>query len=105
VNWRELPLALLLKRVLAPARPARTARQPPRTASQPAAAQPPAAPPRRGPLAIVALAALIAGYGLMIPFEAWFTRLLGVLALFAFVVAGVFAIATPALLERDGDDR
>ena len=50
------------------------------------------------------LAALLAGalaLLLMIPFEAWFTRLLGVLALFAFIVAGVFAIASPSFLEDE----
>ncbi len=51
----------------------------------------------------LALAALVLGVLLLVPFDAWFTRLLGVLALFAFVVAGVFAIATPALLDDDDE--
>jgi hypothetical protein len=104
VNWRELPLAIVLKRALAPPRPSRRARPARRAAPQPATAEQPAASPRRGPIAVVALAALIVGCGLLIPFDAWFARLLGVLALFAFIVAGVFAIATPALLDRDDND-
>ncbi len=51
----------------------------------------------------LALAALVLGVLLLVPFDAWFTRLLGVLALFAFVVAGVFAIANPALLDDDDE--
>jgi uncharacterized membrane protein YkgB len=46
---------------------------------------------------------LAAGLVLMIGFDAWFTRLLGVLALFTFIVTGVFLIADPAFLERDDD--
>jgi hypothetical protein len=57
--------------------------------------------PRRDPLALVALVALGLGSLLLVVFDAWFTRLLGVLALFVFIVCGVFAIATPALLEHD----
>jgi preprotein translocase subunit SecD len=56
---------------------------------------------RRDPLAIVALIAVVVGFVLLVAFDAWFTRLLGVLALFAFVAAGVFAIASPALLEQE----
>jgi hypothetical protein len=44
---------------------------------------------------------LAAGLVLMIGFETWYTRLLGVLALFTFIVTGVFLIADPAFLERD----
>ena len=51
----------------------------------------------------LALAARVLGVLLLVPFDAWFTRLLGVLALFAFVVAGVFAIANPALLDDDDE--
>ena len=49
---------------------------------------------RRDPLTLAALAALVLGFLLLVVFDAWFTRLFGVLALFAFVVTGVFAIAT-----------
>jgi preprotein translocase subunit SecD len=51
-----------------------------------------------------AIAAGVLGVLLMIPFEAWYTRALGVLALFAFIVAGVFAIASPGFLEEDRED-
>jgi hypothetical protein len=99
MNWRrviELPLAFVLKRVMAPPRPGRAAREP---EPEPAAA--PAAPPGRGSVALLALVALIVGCGLLIPFDEWWARLAGVLALFAFIVAGVFAIATPALLDQE----
>jgi hypothetical protein len=46
-------------------------------------------------------ALLLIGLALMIPFESTVTRILGVAALLAFVVAGVFAIATPDYLDRD----
>ena len=48
-----------------------------------------------------AIAAGVLGALLLILFEEWFTRLLGVLGLFAFIVLGVFAIASPAFLEQD----
>jgi hypothetical protein len=44
------------------------------------------------------------GLVLMLVFEAWFTRLLGVAALFAFIVSGVFLIADPAFLAADDAD-
>jgi hypothetical protein len=47
---------------------------------------------------------LVAGVVLMIPFETTVTRILGVAALLAFVVCGLFAIATPEYLSRTGDD-
>jgi hypothetical protein len=54
--------------------------------------------------AVVAmLACLAAGLVLMIGFELWYTRVLGVLALFAFIVTGVFVIADPEFLERDDE--
>jgi hypothetical protein len=46
---------------------------------------------------------LAAGLVLMIGFDAPLTRLLGVVALFTFIVTGVFLIADPAFLERDDD--
>jgi hypothetical protein len=49
----------------------------------------------------VALALGLAGTLLLFLFEAWYTRALGVLALFAFIVAGVFVIADP---ERLGEE-
>jgi hypothetical protein len=51
-------------------------------------------------LIALTVAAFVAGVALMIPFEATLTRIGGVLCLFAFIVIGVFAIATP---ERLGD--
>ena len=45
-----------------------------------------------------------AGLLLMLLFEAWFTRLFGVAALFAFIVSGVFLIADPAFLAADDDE-
>ncbi len=45
-----------------------------------------------------------AGLLLMLLFEAWFTRLLGVVALFAFIVSGVFLIADPAFLAAEDDE-
>jgi hypothetical protein len=58
---------------------------------------------RPGP---VALACFLLGCALMVPFETTVTRVLGVIALFAAVVIGVFAIATPDLLsaDRDGEE-
>jgi len=44
---------------------------------------------------------LLLGLALMIPFDAAVTRILGVACLVAFVVTGVFLIATPSYL---GDD-
>lgn len=55
-------------------------------------------------LTIAAIAALVLGIALMIPFEATITRLLGVACLFAFIVLGAFAIARPERIER-GDGK
>ena len=55
-------------------------------------------------LGLVALGCFAAGVLLMIPFEFWLTRVLGVAALFAAIVVGVFAIATPGFLEEDNPD-
>ena len=44
---------------------------------------------------------LAVGLVLMIGFEAVLTRVVGVLALFAFIVTGVFVIADPEFLDRD----
>jgi predicted cobalt transporter CbtA len=58
---------------------------------------------RRDPLVVAALIAGALGAALLFFFEEWFTRLLGVLGLFAFIVAGVFAIASPSFIEDDQD--
>jgi preprotein translocase subunit SecD len=57
----------------------------------------------RPPLAYAAIAALIVGFLLLVLFHAWFTRAFGVLALFAGVLTGVFAIADPAFLEQEDE--
>jgi uncharacterized membrane protein YkgB len=49
------------------------------------------------------LGSLAVGLVLMIGFEHVLTRVVGVLALFTFIVTGVFLIADPAFLERDED--
>lgn len=54
-------------------------------------------------LRIGAVACLLAGLALMLPFEATITRVLGVAALFAFIVLGLFAIAEPGFLEGDAE--
>ena len=59
---------------------------------------------KRDPLAYAALAAGALGFALLLAFDVWFARLLGVLCLFAFIVTGVFAIASPALLDADEDE-
>ncbi|MEA2284886.1 MAG: hypothetical protein QOJ21_929 [Solirubrobacteraceae bacterium] len=58
--------------------------------------------PRR-PLLALMLGSFVVGVGLMVPFEATITRILGVMALFTFIVSGVFLIADPDWLERDPD--
>ena len=49
----------------------------------------------------VMLGCLVVGLALMLAFESWITRLLGVLALFAFIVIGVFLIADPVFLVEE----
>ena len=44
---------------------------------------------------------LVVGLVLMLAFDAAITRVLGVLALFTFLVSGVFVIADPEFLDRD----
>jgi len=51
-------------------------------------------------LAFAALAMFVVGVVLMVPFEAVAARIAGVAALFAYLVLGVFAIASPSRLER-----
>jgi predicted lipid-binding transport protein (Tim44 family) len=60
--------------------------------------------PRRGRLVALMLGSLVAGLGLMLPFEATITRILGVAALFTFILTGVFLIADPARLAAEDDD-
>ena len=63
----------------------------------------PAPSVRRRPLLVCMLACLVVGSLLMVLFEAWVTRALGVIALFAFIVSGVFVIADPAFLAADDE--
>ena len=51
----------------------------------------------------VALAFLALGVVLMVPFDHTITRILGVAALVAFVVTGVFALAGSERLAEDDD--
>jgi hypothetical protein len=56
-------------------------------------------------LEIATVACFVLGAGLLFPFESTVTILLGVLLLMAFVVCGVFALATPDALAREPDDQ
>jgi len=61
---------------------------------------------RRRPLLLFMFAMLGIGMLLMLLFEHWVTRVVGVATLFAFIVSGVFLIADPAFLAAgdDGED-
>jgi hypothetical protein len=50
------------------------------------------------------LACLVVGLGLMLAFESAITRVLGLLALFGFIVIGVFLIADPAFLAAEDEE-
>jgi uncharacterized membrane protein YkgB len=52
---------------------------------------------------VLMLVCLLAGVVLMVGFEHALTRMVGLLALFAFIVTGVFLIADPEFLGRDDD--
>jgi hypothetical protein len=54
-------------------------------------------------LPLLALASFVLGVALLVPFEHTLTRIVGLAALFAAIVGGVFAIATPELLEAEDD--
>jgi hypothetical protein len=62
---------------------------------------PPRPSVRRRPLVALMLGSLAIGLVLMLAFHAPVTRILGVAALFTFIVSGVFLIADPAFLGRD----
>jgi len=53
------------------------------------------------PLRIAAVIAFVLGVGLMIPFDATLTRLLGMTSLVAFVVLGLASVAEPGFLRAD----
>lgn len=63
----------------------------------------PAPSVRRRPLLALMFACLGLGLLLMLLFETWLTRALGVAALFGFIVTGVFLIADPAFLAAEDD--
>ena len=52
----------------------------------------------------VMLGCLAAGVVLMVGFESAITRVLGLLALFAFIVIGVFLIADPVFLAAEDEE-
>jgi hypothetical protein len=51
-----------------------------------------------------AVACFVLGSGLLFPFDKWFTILPGVLLLFAFIVCGAFALASPERLAGEEPD-
>lgn len=55
-------------------------------------------------LEIAAIACFVLGAGLLFPFDSTVTILLGVLMLAAFVVFGVFVLASPEALARDPEE-
>jgi hypothetical protein len=55
-------------------------------------------------LEIATVACFVLGAGLLFPFEHTLTILAGVLLLAAFVVCGVFVLASPAALADEPDD-
>jgi hypothetical protein len=50
------------------------------------------------------LGAFFVGLVLMVAFEHVVTRVLGLVALFVFIVTGVFLIADPRFLDEDADE-
>ncbi len=58
---------------------------------------------RRRRLTAFVLTSFAVGLILMVPFEHAVTLTLGVLAMVAFIVAGVFLIADPAFLAEEGE--
>jgi hypothetical protein len=57
----------------------------------------------KGRLGAFTLAALVVALALNLLFEHTVTRIIGVAAMFAFIVGGVFLIASPALIDA-GDE-
>jgi hypothetical protein len=58
----------------------------------------------RRPWLIVMLGCLAVGMLLMLLFESPLSRVAGLLALFAFIVTGVFLIADPAFLAAEDEE-
>jgi hypothetical protein len=65
--------------------------------------QAPLGPPPRRPLLVLTIGCFVVGAAVMLAFEAPVARVVGVTALFVFIVAGVFTIADPDLLGRDDE--
>jgi hypothetical protein len=102
VRTRDLLKALAMKAVLDRTARRRPVRAPARSPAPPADSAP---TPRRRPetpartaRAVPALVLLAVGAITMVVFESTLTRVIGVLALVGFVIAGVFAIADPRWL-------
>jgi amino acid transporter len=60
--------------------------------------------PRRPSLVSLAIAAFVGGAGLLVAFEKAVTLAAGIALLLAWVVLGLFAIASPDYLARAPDD-
>ncbi len=56
-------------------------------------------------LELATAACFVLGAGLLFPFDSTVTIAAGVLLLVAFVVCGVFVMASPERLAGDGDER
>jgi hypothetical protein len=94
---RNVALAVAVRFVLGRIeRPSRHA--PPADRRQPARDSRPLS---RRPLAAAMLVSLVVAVGAMVPFEHPATRAVGVAAIFAFIVSGVFLIADPRWLDGD----
>ena len=52
----------------------------------------------------ICIALGVIGLVAMLPFDAWYTRLIGVACLLGFVVTGVFLIASPWYLDQEQDE-
>jgi hypothetical protein len=55
----------------------------------------------RGRLGVFTLAALVVALGFNLLFEGTLTRIVGVGSMLAFIVAGVFLIASPGFLDAE----
>jgi preprotein translocase subunit SecD len=57
----------------------------------------------RGRLGAFTVAALAVTLVAMLPFEETITRIIGVVAMFAFIISGVFLIASPSYIEKEDE--
>ena len=58
----------------------------------------------RSRLLAIAVAGFVLGLGFMLPFEYTITRMLGVICLATFVIAGLLLVASPEFLAADEDE-